>query len=147
MKLSEHFTLEEMVRSEYAARNGIDNTPGDTVVLNLTSLCRNTLEPLREIVKKSIHVSSGYRSPAVNEGIGGAKTSQHIEGKAADIVVDGMSIDELFDIACKFVPFDQCIHEFSQWVHISFNGESNRKQILWAVKVDGKTKYLTEKPV
>jgi len=144
--LSPHFTLAEMTKSEYAVRNEIDNTPDELVALNLAALCKNVLEPLRDIVKKPIHINSGYRSPKVNAGIGGASKSQHVEGKAADIEVDGMSIDELFDIACKFTPFDQCIHEFNSWVHISYNGDKNRKQILWAVKKDGKTQYLTEKP-
>ena len=146
MKLSPHFTLEELTRSDYAIRNGIDNTPSDEVIFNLTMLCHNTLEPLREIVKRPIHVLSGYRCVAVNSGIGGASNSQHVEGKAADIVVPDMSVDELFDIASKWVNYDQCIWEFGRWLHISENNGKNRKQVLWAVKKDGKTVYLTEKP-
>ena len=146
MKLSEHFSLEEMSRSDYAVRNGINNEPSEAVIENMRQLCVNVLEPLREIVKKPIHINSGYRSPEVNTGIGGSKTSQHCEGKAADITVHGMTIDELFDIASKSMQYDQVIHEFGRWVHISFNGSTNRKQMLWAVKQDGVTKYLHQKP-
>ena len=141
MNLSKHFTLEELTLSDYAIRNDIDNTPDSDAVLNLITLCDKVLEPLRDIVKRPIQITSGYRSPFVNLGIGGSRTSQHSEGKAADIVVPNMSIDELFDIASKFVPFDQCIHEFSRWLHISYNGQANRKEVLWAVKENGKTVY------
>ena len=141
MNLSKHFTLEELTLSDYAIRNDMDNTPDADVVLNLATLCKHVLEPLREIVKRPIQITSGYRSRFVNLGIGGSKTSQHIEGKAADIVVPNMSIDELFDIASKFVEYDQVIHEFGRWLHISYNGQANRKEVLWAVKENGKTVY------
>ncbi len=146
MKLSENFTLDEVVRSDYAIRNGIDNTPSAIHILNLQALCHNTLEPLRTIIKRPIFVLSGYRNEVVNAGIGGAKNSRHMTGQAVDIVAPNMSVDELFDIASKFVPYDQAIHEFARWLHISFDVSKNRKQLLWAVKENGKTTYKTERP-
>ncbi len=146
MKLSEHFTLAEFTRSDYAIRHGIDNTPSAIVTLNLIALCRNTLEPLRTIVKRPIQILSGYRSEEVNKGIGGAPNSQHITGQAADIVVPDMTIEELHDLATKFVPHDQAIQEFDEWLHISYNAQKNRQQKLWAVKMNGKTTYLETAP-
>jgi uncharacterized protein YcbK (DUF882 family) len=140
MKLSEHFTLEEFIRSDYATRNGINNTPSEEIIENLKNLCTVTLEPLRDIVKRPIQILSGYRCPELNTGIGGASNSQHLEGKAADIVVPQMSVDELFEIASKYVDYDQAIHEFSRWVHIS-SALPQRRMKLFAIKEDGKTVY------
>ena len=80
MKLTDHFTLEEMTVSEYAARNGLKNTPSETAVQNLKILCKNVLEPLRLNLQKPIISTSGYRSKKVNEAIGGSTTSQHMKG-------------------------------------------------------------------
>lgn len=112
MELSKHFSLTELTTSNTAIRKGIDNTPSTEVVKNLKELCTKVLEPLRVSVDKPIKITSGYRSPQLNKLIGGAKNSQHIEGKAADIHVDGMSTEELFQfIKNKFV-YDQLIQEF-----------------------------------
>lgn len=146
MKISEHFDLDEFTRSDYAIRNGIDNTPSNEVIENIKMLSLSTLEPLRDIVKRPIHILSGYRCEELNKGIGGASNSQHIEGKAVDIVVSQMSTDELFDLASKYVDYDQIIHEFGRWVHIS-NSEPQRRMKLWATKENGKTKYSDEKPI
>jgi hypothetical protein len=143
MKLSEHFTLEEFINSPTAKSRGLSNEPTDEHKQNLINLVEHTLEPLRTALERSIKVTSGYRSQDLNKAVGGSKTSQHSKGQAADIVVSGMSPVEV----CKFVldnniPFDQLIQEFNSWVHISYNKEGNRKQVLTAKKVDGKTVYL-----
>ena len=145
MNLSEHFKLEELTRSETAKLKGIDNTPSDLVIENLRALCEYTLEPLRQRLGKPIRVSSGYRSPEVNKAIGGASNSQHVEGKAADITVAGMTVDELFEEASKYVAYDQVIQEFGRWVHLSYSNPLRRMR-LWAVKTDGKTEYLHSNP-
>lgn len=145
MKLSEHFTLAEFTTSDYAVRNGIDNTPSELVIANLKQLCEYTLEPLREIVKKPIIITSGYRCSELNTAIGGSDTSQHVRGKAADIIVPNMTVDEVFEIGAKYVTHDQIIHEFSRWVHISYSNPL-RMQKLWAVKENGRTVYKHEKP-
>jgi len=141
MKLSEHFTLEEMTFSQTAVRKGIDNTPDATVIRNLTNLCEYILEPIRKGTGKPIRVSSGYRSPKLNKAIGGAKTSQHIEGRAADIVAIGMSVQELYEwIRDSRIVYDQLIQEFDSWVHISYSTMSRMDRLI-ATKVNGKTVY------
>lgn len=141
MKLTEHFTLEEMTASEDAARNGLKNTPSDAAIQNLKILCRNVLEPLRLIVKKPVIVHSGYRSKKVNEAIGGATNSQHMKGQAADFIVPGMTVEEVFKIVADRLPFDQLIEEFGEWVHVSY-APKLRHQKLRAIRVNGKTQYI-----
>jgi uncharacterized protein YcbK (DUF882 family) len=133
MKLTEHFTLEELIASDIAQRNGLDNNPNDIIVGNLNRLAR-LLEEVRLLLNKSIRVNSGYRALAVNALLGSKPTSQHCIGCAADIKVDGMKPDEVVKaIVNSNIKYDQVIREFDSWVHISVpNGEGYvpRKQAL-----------------
>ena len=141
--LSEHFSLPEFVVSQTAIRKGIDNTPPSEAIINLQQLCIHVLEPIRESLGV-VHISSGYRCPELNEAIGGAKTSQHVEGKASDIVVNDIPVDVVFDyIKRSNIDFDQMINEFDgAWLHISYNSGKNRRECLLAKKIDGKTVYV-----
>ncbi len=143
MNLTPHFTLKEMTLSEYAIRHGIDNTPANNQIVNLKRLCENILEPLRAMVDKPINVTSGYRSPSVNSGIGGSPTSQHMKGEAADINVENLTPQQLFDlIRNSELPFDQVIQEFDTWVHVSHRKNNNRRDVLIATKnAQNKTVY------
>ncbi|MCP3867038.1 MAG: hypothetical protein GY703_02890 [Gammaproteobacteria bacterium] len=90
MRLSENFTLEELLASQVAERSGGDmlqeqTNPNRNIIKNLTYLTHQTLQPLRTLLRTSITVSSSYRCPALNTAIGGSAKSQHMEGKAADI--------------------------------------------------------------
>jgi zinc D-Ala-D-Ala carboxypeptidase len=137
MRLSQHFTLEEMTKSQTASRRGIDNTPPPEVVENLKQLCENVLEYIRVRFGKPVNVNSGYRGPKLNKAIGGAKNSQHMTGQAADIEIAGVDNKVLFNWIKDNVEFDQLILEYykegvpdSGWVHVSWNPSGNRKQIL-----------------
>ena len=134
MKLSPNFTLDELITSGAASRLNLDNTPSPEVTANLTRLAR-FLEKVKALVGgKPIMVSSGYRSPALNKAIGGAATSQHCKGCAADFKVPGMTPDQLVRlITMSSLEYDQVIREFDSWVHISVPNDSNtapRKQAL-----------------
>ena len=152
MKLSEHFALAEFTRSESAKRHGVSNEPTPEHLENLKVLCEKVLEPIR-VKFGPINISSGYRSKALNHYIGGSLNSQHCEAKAADIDMDGMggaTNKEVFDFIKNTLDFDQMIWEFGDnnkpdWVHVSYNGAKNRKQILRALKVNGKTVYAPYK--
>src|SRR3990167_5857670 len=85
MQLSNHFSLEELVRSDIGARRGIDNTPTPEIIANLTELALG-LEKVRELLGQPIYISSGYRGPKVNSAVGGSKNSAHMKGYAADFV-------------------------------------------------------------
>jgi len=141
MLLSKHFSLEEMIDSEIAARNGLDNAPPDVIRPELISLCEQELEKVRLLVNSPVTVISGYRSPEVNRLAKGSSNSQHMRGQAADIRVAGRTTQELFDlISASSIRFDQLIQEFSSWVHIS-RSDKPRRQRLYATKVNGESVY------
>lgn len=128
-----YFTIKELTESNTATRLKIDNTPTEEVINNLESLVNNILDKIREAYGKPITVNSGYRCPKLNTAIGGSKTSQHITGKAADITVGNRQANRsLFQFIQKLdLPFDQLIDEYNyKWVHISYDPNRNRKQIL-----------------
>ena len=146
MNITEHFSMKELTNSQTAIKNGIPNIPKDPqVVANLTLLCEKVLEPLREGMKCPIRISSGYRSPELNKLIGGAKASQHNIGEAVDIDLDDKNA-EVFSYIVNNLDFDQIIWEFGDdknpnWVHVSYKAAGNRKQLLKALKLNGKTSY------
>ena len=150
MRLSEHFYLEELIKSQTATRLGISNTPSDEIVQNLVALCENVLEPISQQWQAPVVVSSGYRSPELNSMIGGSKTSQHCFGMAADIEIMGVDNCDLCRWIENALDYDQLILEFhnhsegpnSGWVHVSYNQSGNRRQNLTATKSSGKTRYL-----
>lgn len=141
MKLGKYFTLDELTASQTATRRGIDNTPTSEAKANLEALVLNILDPLREAIGHPITVSSGYRSPALNKAIGGARNSDHMTGEAADINCPAIGIQALFDfIRNSKLPYDQVINEFGSWVHVSFTIR-NRRQALVASRVGKRTVY------
>ena len=120
MNLSPNFTLEELTRSEAAARNGWDNTPNEAEIENL-----KRLEALLQDVKaavggKPVIINSGFRSKQVNDAVGSNDRSQHRLGCAADLRVPGMTPRQVVEACIEAkVPFDQIILEFDSWTHIS----------------------------
>ena len=133
MKLSEHFTLEELISSDLAKRHNLDNNPNQSVISNLTRLAQ-FLENVRSLFNKPIRINSAYRSVVVNSLLGSKPTSQHCIGCAADIKIDGMTPDEIVKaIMHSDIKYDQLIREFDSWVHISIpnaEGYIARKQAL-----------------
>jgi hypothetical protein len=144
MKLSKHFGLDELTRSETARREGIPNAPAEAQVANLKTLCEQVLDPLRDAVGMAIKVNSGYRSLELNRRIGGAANSQHVQGMAADLQAPGMRVLDLFKRVIELrLPFDQIIYEAqnarAKWVHVSHSGAGNRGEIRIA-KLDANGK-------
>lgn len=131
MKLSKNFTVNELTYSDTAARLGIDNTPDADSLENLQFLVDNVLQPLRDMYGRPIVVNSGYRCPELNKAVGGAKNSQHMTGQAADITGGSKSENKhLFNLVLDS-DFDQLIDEKNySWIHISYNKNRNRHQIL-----------------
>lgn len=131
MRLSTYFTLEELTASGYAARRGVSNIPGNIELDNLKYTAQQ-LDRVRALLGCPVLVSSGYRSPAVNTAIGGAKNSQHMLGQAVDFTSPSFGNPEQVAkaIASSHIPFDQLILEYGQWVHISFTTVHPRGEIL-----------------
>jgi zinc D-Ala-D-Ala carboxypeptidase len=148
MKLSANFQLSELVKSQVADRKGIPNNPSPAHIDNLKSLCLNVLQPIRSHFNEPVIISSGYRSAELCIAIGSKPTSQHSEGKAADIEIVNVDNKELAMWIKNNLEFDQLILEFykegepdSGWVHVSYNGENNRNQFLIASRENDKVIY------
>jgi zinc D-Ala-D-Ala carboxypeptidase len=148
MKLSENFSLAEMVKSETALRQGLDNTPGDAEIANLKRLAENVLQPIRNAYGKGVKVNSGFRHPDVNAAVGGSRTSDHCKGMAADIEIPGVANADLAEWIKDNLAFTQLILEFytpgipdSGWVHVSYDPSNLKKQVMTAMKENGKTVY------
>lgn len=148
MQLTKNFTLNEMTKSETALRHGLDNTPGPAEIENLRVLCEQILQPLRDAYKRGIKVNSGFRHPNVNAAVGGSKTSDHCKGQAADIEIPGVPNAELAKYIKDYFDFTQLILEFytpgipdSGWVHVSYDPKNLKKQVMTAMKENGKTVY------
>ena len=153
MRLSQNFTLAELIKSQTAERKSINNNPNEDNIENLQRLCNEILQPIRNYYGKVVSVSSGFRSPELCEAIGSSKTSQHASGQAADFEIYGVSNKKLADYIADNLDFDQLILEYwkpeepnSGWVHCSYkSADSNRKEYLRAIKgSDGRTSYQKE---
>ncbi len=134
--LTPHFSYEEMTRSEWAERHGIDNTPDELQLLALFNLCQKLGEPLREVFGP-IRVNSGFRCPEVNEGVGGVGASKHLTGEAMDIHLPSFEVGrEYFEFIRKNIDFDQLLFEYNRfgarWIHCSvlLDATKNRHQAI-----------------
>lgn len=148
MKLGKNFSLHEFTRSQTASRRNIDNTPDPVIVKRLEALVDNVLQPVRDHFGRPVRISSGYRSPRLNRAIGGSRTSQHMQGEAADFEIPGLSNYEVAKWMKQNLNYDQLILEFytpgvpnSGWIHVSY-GPRMRNQELTAARIRGRTRYM-----
>ena len=148
-KISKHISYKEATFSQTATRKDIDNTPSEEVLQRMKTVADNIFEPLRAYVGGPIKINSFYRSIMLNTAIGGSKSSQHTRGEAIDLddTLGCMSNKDMFTFIKDELDFDQLIWEFGDdenpaWVHVSYvSPENNRRRILKASKVNGKTTY------
>lgn len=131
MKLSPHFSLEELTHSDTATRLGIDNTATVEVIDNLTFLA-GELEHVRTILGHPMLISSGFRCHALNDHLGSKRTSSHTKGLAVDFICPsfGNPRSVCDAIIMANVNYDQVILEYDRWVHLSFKQKNPRKQAL-----------------
>lgn len=144
-RVSVHISYKEATRSNTAIKNAISNEPDSIAWSKMQTLAAEVFEPVRLFYAHPIRVNSFYRSPELNAIIGGSTTSQHCKGEAIDIDADSDN-HILFDWIIENLNFDQLIWEFGNdnnpdWIHVSYS-DNNRKQVLKAVRVNGKTKYF-----
>lgn len=125
---SKYFTLAELC----STNSGLTNVPDWEQVDNLYLLTKMVLDPLRALYGRPIKINSGYRSVEVNKAIGGARTSQHLFGLAADITGgDKVSNAQMYNLIVAHLPFDQVINEKDfTWVHVSHSNVKNRMEQL-----------------
>ena len=126
-----NFKMSELIHSDIANQANINNMPDIKSLDNMLELIFYCLQPIRNLIKKPMIIASGYRIQQVNFLAGGALNSQHKEGKAVDFIIKGMTPKEIVEIIKKSdIEFDQLINEYDKWVHISYNGKENRRQVL-----------------
>ena len=151
MQLSKYVSIGEVTHSDTAKRKGIDNSPTAEHLENLKVICAEVFDKVREHFGVPLYISSGYRGDALNKAIKGSASSDHCKGRALDLDQDyrgnGVSNRQVFDYIKDNPEFDQLIFEMGSkenpdWVHVGYRNGANRKQVLRAVRVDGKTKYV-----
>ena len=126
IKLSEHFTLHELVHSDTAEHHKLDNLPNEKQQQNLVSLAIRILEPARVTLGLPIAISSGFRCTELNYLVHGTKRSQHLSGCAADLhLLDEAYGHRLFNILKENSHVDQLLYEHGKnggtWIHVSYS--------------------------
>jgi hypothetical protein len=134
MRLSPHFTLDELLTTRQAAFAAAQRAHAERpeVLAALRELTNNLLEPIRARVGRPIRITSGVRCPPLNAATEGASpTSQHVPGQASDFQVPGLTDLELAGVWEWIgwesgLPFGQVIFEDKRpgveggaWIHIS----------------------------
>ena len=148
MNLTKNFTLSEMTKSDTALRLGLENEPDEQQLAALQTLCEKVLQPVRDYFGMGVKVNSALRTLPVNRASGSSDNSHHVRGMAADIEIPSIPNAELAEWIVENLDFTQVILEFytpgipdSGWVHVSYVPEDLRKQVLTAMKENGKTVY------
>lgn len=141
MKLTKNFTLAEFIKSETAKKLGIDNSPTQQHLINITKTTI-LLQHIRDLFGEPITITSGYRSDALNKAISGSSvTSDHLKGLAVDFKVYNIeNMKKLQELCISLVTenkirVDQLIIEkpvngVASWLHLGI-GERMRQQILY----------------
>ena len=143
MQLSKNLTLSEACVTSSMA----DNTPSQQAIANLKQVAEKVFQKCRDHFNKPLRVNSGFRSHIVNKNCGGAFNSQHLTGQALDLDFGNKADNKaLFDYIRHNLMFDQVIYEAGDdvgpnWVHVSYNGAFNRREVLRMTKVNGKSVY------
>lgn len=132
-KLSDHFTLDEMTRSNTAITCHLNNTPNKEQKDNLIFLCTKVLEPTRNKWGKPIVITSGFRSKELNKQVGGVPTSYHCKGLAADIKISSEEEGKnLATLLGKQPNTDLVLFEHSKnckWIHVQARRDNPRRKI------------------
>lgn len=154
--ISAHISYAEATKSDTGIRKGIDNTPMPHHLKAMQLVAAKCFEPLRLVHGKPIGITSFFRSVALNEELGGAKHSGHMDGEAIDIDADlfnnGITNAQIFQWLGDNVVYDKLIWEFGNddqpaWVHVAHRATDNRMISLKAVRVKQrngklKTEYI-----
>lgn len=132
----QYFTLQELLYSSTAISNGIGNVPSFYQVEVLRRFACEVLDPIRNLWGAVVIVNSGFRSPALNEAVGGVINSNHLclNGNAAADITTGCVAGnrKLFDLLCaSTIPFSELILENGGiWIHVSYNENYTKRKIL-----------------
>jgi len=146
-----NFSKQELTHSNFAVKNGIDNTPNESESRNLVRLSWflqaikiGISNELNTEVK--IRVSSGFRNSVLNAKIGGSKTSFHLEGMAADITCTHLTPYQLaiwIKNNMGDYGYSELIQEYGRWVHVAIPQMTATNKEKTAVKLGTSTKYVS----
>lgn len=126
-----NFTISEFLISNVAKKNNILNIPNSKQLDNILYLIFYCLQPARNLIRKPIIITSGFRCRELNDFVGGSKNSNHLSGCAADFVVKTLSPAEIIEIiSSSNIPFNELINEYDKWVHISYLKHNNKRKII-----------------
>jgi hypothetical protein len=114
------FSLERLCRSDTARRRGIDNRPDAQALSSLYRLS-HFLAQVQVLLGHPLQLTSGFRSAALNEAVGGVADSQHVAGQAVDFRCPayGTPADIAYRLGASELAFDQLILEYGRWLHVS----------------------------
>lgn len=136
--LTDHFTLQEAVKSQTALRKGIDNTPTDAEKKKLAQVALHILEPVRRYFNIPFSPSSWFRCLELNRELGSNDDSQHVKAEAVDFEIPGIDNLTLAYWVMENIDFDQIILEChepgdpnSGWVHASFVDPYENRGEVW----------------
>jgi uncharacterized protein YcbK (DUF882 family) len=134
MKLTEHFSLEELTHTDHRQ---YDNTPNDAELENLKRLAE-FLEDVKTVLGgRPIMVNSAFRSKQVNDAVGSSDRSQHRVGTAVDFRVPQLTPDQVVKaIIASNLGYDQVIREFDRWTHLSIPNTPDAKPRKQALIID-----------
>ena len=126
--LTESFKLSEFLHSDIALKNGISNIPNSDHITNLYLLCRNILQPIRNVFGQVV-ITSGFRSLELNHRIpGAARHSKHMDGVAADCTFPEANIMDVFNWCRTNINFSEIIDCSSKgYLHIGGYSHNQRK--------------------
>ena len=131
-----YFTMGEMVASQVADAQAIDNRLPKDLVGNVKNLIDRVLDPLREAYGKPVYINSGYRCPALNKAVGGVPGSYHLTGCAADLDtrLSKSENQKLFDYIRANLPFTELGWEGGgRWVHVALvPGREEEREVFYA---------------
>ena len=137
MNISKHITYLEGTHSDTAKAKGISNIPNEVQLAAMRLVAEKCFEPLREWYGKPIRINSFFRSVELNRAVKGSKTSDHVKGMAIDLDAGSNAENlKLFNWLKDNVEFTQLIHEYGdksgpEWVHISYNPNNLKTQLLY----------------
>ena len=124
-----NFTISEFLSSNVAKKINIQNIPYPKQLDNILNLIFYCLQPVRNLIRKPIIITSGFRCKKLNDLVGGVKNSNHLSGCAADFVIKNYSPSEIIEIiSSSDIPFSEHINEYDKWVHISYLKHGNKRK-------------------
>lgn len=149
MKISPHFTLSELTRTDVARFQVVNASPPPALMAAAKALCETLLEPIRTHFGSPVIIHSAYRCPGLNEAIGGSKTSQHMKFEAADFHVKSHELREVWKWICyeSRLDFGQCILEGGSlanptWIHVSLGPPWRPKNISKQILIFDGRRYI-----